>query len=78
MDVRGTVKTELRSTNSQGCRLEMSEYFADYETYLEGHIPGVPSSITHAHPQQAAVLSPSEICVASIYMCGKVCKEVLH
>lgn len=40
LDVRGTVKTQLRSTNSQGCRLEMSEYIADYDTYLEGHIPG--------------------------------------
>ncbi|KAL3136963.1 hypothetical protein ABBQ32_006565 [Trebouxia sp. C0010 RCD-2024] len=40
LDVRGTVKTQLRSTNLQGCRLEMSEYIADYDTYLEGHIPG--------------------------------------
>lgn len=41
LDVRGTVKTQLRSTNSQGCRLEMSDYIADYDTYLEGHIPGM-------------------------------------
>ncbi|DBB04561.1 TPA: hypothetical protein ACH3X1_012641 [Trebouxia sp. C0004] len=40
LDVRGSVRTKLQSTNAQGCRLEMSEYFADYDTYLEGHIPG--------------------------------------
>lgn len=40
LDVRGSVKTRLQSTNAHGCRLEMSEYFADYDTYLEGHIPG--------------------------------------
>ena len=40
LDVRGSVRTNLQSTNAQGCRLEMSEYFADYDTYLEGHIPG--------------------------------------
>ena len=40
LDVRGRVQTKLHSENAQGCRLEMSEYFADYDTYLEGHIPG--------------------------------------
>jgi hypothetical protein len=40
LDVRGSVRTKLQSTNAKGCRLEMSEYFADYDTYLEGHIPG--------------------------------------
>lgn len=45
LDVRGSVRTKLQSTNAKGCRLEMSEYFADYDTYLEGHIPG-------EHPKQ--------------------------
>ena len=40
LDVRGRVKTELRSKTANGTRLEMSEYLSDYDMYLEGHIPG--------------------------------------
>ncbi len=49
LDVRGSVRTKLQSTNAQGCRLEMSEYFADYDTYLEGHIPGEHLSKQELH-----------------------------
>lgn len=49
LDVRGSVRTKLQSTNAQGCRLEMSEYFADYDTYLEGHIPGEARSSPRSH-----------------------------
>ena len=56
LDVRGIVKTQLQSTNSQGCRLEMPEYFAEYDLYLEGHIPGT------AHP--AVYICTSRIQIA--------------
>ena len=51
LDVRGRVKTELRSKTANGTRLEMSEYLSDYDMYLEGHIPGnaVTSWISFIH-----------------------------
>lgn len=68
LDVRGRVQTNLQSKRKDGTRLEMSEYLSDYETYLEGHIPGIAHIFGIRRARTTAVLChacmhrPSQTC----------------